>query len=118
LFFGLIQTTNHFADRRIEGVDRAVTEICHNQIVSQRPERGGASGRPTVNSTRRSNIRPGDAAILDEVAETLKSNTNVTVYVDGCCDAIGSEQYNLKLSQRRSEAVLVISSATASTLRG
>jgi OOP family OmpA-OmpF porin len=53
----------------------------------------------------KSNIRPGDAAVLDEVAETLKSNPNVTVYVDGYCDAIGSEQYNLKLSQRRAEAV-------------
>ena len=53
----------------------------------------------------KSNIRPGDAAILDEAAETLRANPNVTVYVDGYCDAIGSEEYNLKLSQRRSDAV-------------
>jgi OOP family OmpA-OmpF porin len=53
----------------------------------------------------KSKIRPGDAAILDEAADTLKSHANVTVYVDGYCDAIGSEEYNLKLSQRRGDAV-------------
>ena len=52
------------------------------------------------------NIRPGDAAILDEVATTLKSTPNVTVNVNGYCDAIGSEEYNLKLSDRRADAVV------------
>ena len=50
-------------------------------------------------------IRPGDAAVLDEAATTLKSHPNLTVNVNGYCDAIGSEEYNLKLSQRRANAV-------------
>lgn len=50
-------------------------------------------------------IRPGDAAILDEAAEVLERHPDVTVDVDGYCDAIGSEEYNLKLSRRRAEAV-------------
>ena len=29
----------------------------------------------------------------------------MAIYVDGYCDAIGSGEYNLKLSQRRAEAV-------------
>jgi hypothetical protein len=53
----------------------------------------------------KSRIRPGDAAILDEAADILKQHPNVTSYDDGYCDAIGSEEYNLKLSQRRAEAV-------------
>ena len=53
----------------------------------------------------KSTIRPGDAAILDEAGETLRANPNVTINVDGYCDAIGSEEYNLKLSQRRANAV-------------
>ena len=53
----------------------------------------------------KSNIRPGDAAILDEAAETLQSNSSVDIYVDGYCDAIGGEAYNLKLSQRRANSV-------------
>src|SRR5208283_5174671 len=54
----------------------------------------------------KSKIRPGDAAVLDEAATTLKANPNVTINVNGYCDAIGSEEYNLKLSDRRSNAVV------------
>ena len=43
--------------------------------------------------------------MLDEAAETLKSNPNTKVYVNGYCDAIGGRAYNLRLSQRRAEAV-------------
>jgi outer membrane protein OmpA-like peptidoglycan-associated protein len=50
-------------------------------------------------------IRPGDASTLDEAAEILNRNPDVNVNVDGYCDAIGSEEYNLKLSQRRADAV-------------
>jgi len=51
-------------------------------------------------------IRPGDAATLDEAAATLKANPGVAVAVNGYCDAIGSEEYNLRLSDRRAEAVV------------
>ena len=50
-------------------------------------------------------IRPVDRPVLDEAAETLKANPNVKVYVNGYCDAIGARAYNLRLSQRRAEAV-------------
>jgi len=50
-------------------------------------------------------IREVDRPVLDEAAETLKANPNVKVDVNGYCDAIGSEKYNLKRSQRRSESV-------------
>jgi OOP family OmpA-OmpF porin len=54
----------------------------------------------------KSNIRPGDAAVLDEAASTLKANPNVTVDVNGYCDAIGGVEYNLRLSDRRANAVV------------
>src|ERR1017187_6196897 len=54
----------------------------------------------------KSKIRPGDAAVLDEAASTLKANPNVTINVNSYCDAIGGEEYNLKLSDRRSDAVV------------
>jgi OOP family OmpA-OmpF porin len=53
----------------------------------------------------KSNIRAGDAAILDEAVGILQSHPDVNIYVDGYCDAIGSEEYNLKLSQRRADSV-------------
>jgi OOP family OmpA-OmpF porin len=54
----------------------------------------------------KSNIRPGDAAVLDEAAATLQANPNVTVNVNGHTDAIGTEEYNLGLSNRRADSVV------------
>ena len=53
----------------------------------------------------KADIRPEDEPVLDEAADTLKSKANVSVYVDGYCDAIGSDEYNQELSERRSAAV-------------
>ena len=50
--------------------------------------------------------RPADAAVLDEAATTMKVNPNVTVNVNGYCDAVGGDAYNLKLSDRRADAVV------------
>ena len=54
----------------------------------------------------KSKIRPGDAAVLDEAAATLKANPDVDIDVNGYCDAIGGVDYNLRLSDRRAEAVV------------
>jgi len=51
-------------------------------------------------------IRPDAEPILDEAADILKQNPNVAVEVNGYCDAIGTEGYNMKLSRRRSAAVV------------
>jgi OmpA-OmpF porin, OOP family len=54
----------------------------------------------------KSTIRPGDAAVLDEAAASLKANPNVTVNVNGYTDAIGTVEYNIGLSNRRADAVV------------
>jgi outer membrane protein OmpA-like peptidoglycan-associated protein len=54
----------------------------------------------------KSNIRPGAEAVLDEAAATLRAHPDLTVNVNGYCDAIGGAEYNLKLSDRRSNAVV------------
>lgn len=51
------------------------------------------------------NIRPDAVPILEEAAKTLKDESQLTVSVNGYTDAIGSAEYNLRLSQRRAEAV-------------
>jgi outer membrane protein OmpA-like peptidoglycan-associated protein len=53
----------------------------------------------------RYNIRPDAMPILDEAAEILSKHPDVTVDVNGYCDAIGTYRYNLKLSQRRAASV-------------
>jgi len=54
----------------------------------------------------KSKIRPVDTAVLDEAATTLKDNPNVKVDVNGYCDSIGGDAYNMKLSQKRAAAVV------------
>jgi OmpA-OmpF porin, OOP family len=51
------------------------------------------------------NIRPGDAAVLDEAITTLKAHPYVVINVNGYCDDIGDEEYNHTLSQYRGNAV-------------
>ncbi len=65
-------------------------------------------------------IRPDAARILDEAAETLKAELEVEVLIVGHTDSVGSEAYNLRLSQRRAQAVrdyLVRKGISASRLR-
>jgi len=50
-------------------------------------------------------IRRGDAAVLDEAVMTMKENPNAVINVNGYCDSIGSEVYNLRLSEYRGNAV-------------
>ena len=56
-------------------------------------------------SYNQSSIRPEDEPLLDEAADTLRAHPNVTIYVNGYCDAKGTDDYNKKLSQHRAEVV-------------
>jgi outer membrane protein OmpA-like peptidoglycan-associated protein/outer membrane protein W len=42
---------------------------------------------------------------LDKIVATLKNNPDYSVSIEGYTDAIGSEEYNLKLSERRAQSV-------------
>ena len=53
----------------------------------------------------KSEIKPEMMPILDQVAATVKQYDTTQVVVKGHTDSTGSESYNLKLSERRAEAV-------------
>ena len=53
----------------------------------------------------KSNVRPGDAKILDASATYLKSNPDQLVLIEGHCDERGTIEYNLALGERRASAV-------------
>lgn len=50
-------------------------------------------------------LRPEATAILDKAAEGLRRSPDVSVEVQGHTDDVGADDYNLKLSQRRADAV-------------
>jgi OOP family OmpA-OmpF porin len=56
-------------------------------------------------ATDSAKLRPESMAILDSAAATLKEWGEVKVEVAGHTDSVNSDAYNLKLSQRRAEAV-------------
>ena len=53
----------------------------------------------------KSTLRPKAKDTLNEIVESLKTYTDYSVRIEGYTDAIGTEAYNKKLSERRSKAV-------------
>lgn len=51
-------------------------------------------------------LRPESATALDELVKLLNENPNVTIELSAHCDYRGSEEYNIRLSQRRAESVV------------
>ncbi len=50
-------------------------------------------------------LLPGANRTIDQLAAFLSEHTDRSVLIEGHTDSIGSESYNLELSQRRAEAV-------------
>ena len=53
----------------------------------------------------RFDIRPESRPVLDEAISTLQENPEIQVSVQGHTDSRGTDEYNLKLSERRANAV-------------
>jgi len=53
----------------------------------------------------KADIRPDARPVLDEAIRILKEEGDISIVCAGYTDSIGSDAYNLKLSQRRAEAV-------------
>jgi outer membrane protein OmpA-like peptidoglycan-associated protein len=53
----------------------------------------------------RADLDPAAKAALAPILEELRRNTMLTIDLEGSTDAVGSADYNLKLSQRRVDAV-------------
>ncbi len=90
----------------LEVVDRPFSPLPPPPPPPTRPTRQKVVLRGIHFDFNKSRIRPGDAAVLDEDAVTLKANPNTSVFINGYCDAVGSEDYNLRLSDRRAQAVV------------
>ena len=51
-------------------------------------------------------LRPESMTALDELAQVLRENPNVTIEMASHTDRMGSDQYNLELSSRRARSVI------------
>lgn len=51
-------------------------------------------------------LRPESTEALDDLVKLLNENRNVTIELSAHCDYRGSEEYNIRLSQRRAESVV------------
>lgn len=68
----------------------------------------------------RFNLRPDALKILDAAVASLQANPNIQVTIEGHCDSIGTQQYNLALGDRRANAArdyLIMRGIAASRLR-
>ena len=54
----------------------------------------------------KASIRPDATPVLDEAVRTLRDQPDIDVRVEGYTDAIGSDAYNQRLSERRAKAVM------------
>ncbi len=54
----------------------------------------------------KSDVRPGDATILDANAAWMKDNPDYLILVEGHCDERGTNEYNLALGERRAKATM------------
>lgn len=57
--------------------------------------------------TNRATIKPASFALLNEVAQALRDNPKITVEIQGYTDSQGNDRVNLRLSQKRADAVRV-----------
>lgn len=68
----------------------------------------------------RFNLRPDALKILDEAIARLQANPTINVTIEGHCDSVGTQQYNLALGERRANSArdyLVSRGIAASRLR-
>jgi OmpA-OmpF porin, OOP family len=54
----------------------------------------------------KSTLLPSAYTVLDQLAESMKSNPDTRWRVEGHTDAVGSDSYNMDLSRRRAESVV------------
>ena len=90
--------------QRIEAEERLVREDSLAMVREETNNVRDLLARRVHFDFDRSNVRPDDAAILDEKLAVLQRNPNLRIQVTGHCDERGSDEYNLALGNRRALA--------------
>jgi OOP family OmpA-OmpF porin len=70
------------------------------------PPKGDIRLQGVTFATDSANLNPESDVVLDTTIASLKQYPNLVIEVRGYADSRGSQEYNLKLTQRRSESVM------------
>lgn len=81
-------------------VDQVVIDLRGINFKFDRPRKGESNIDPTLREPTSESI-----AILEQAADVLQRNPNVTVQVQGHTDSVGTDAYNMGLSDRRAQIV-------------
>ena len=95
-------------DRINEMIKKSIPKEVIKEVVVERPSKASSDKWVLigVNFDFNSSKLKGEAyPILYDAAKTLLRNPDIKVEIAGYCDYIGSDAYNIKLSQRRAETV-------------
>lgn len=90
----------------IKGVTRGVTGIIEELggKVTDREVRLELSA-DVLFDFNKSDIKPAAAETLSKVAQVIKNYGNAPVIIEGHTDSVGTDDYNLKLSESRAQSV-------------
>lgn len=95
----LILTENSFQDV-------AGHFLVKNLVMQQSSDQNIVYGENVYFDFDHSVIRPEARKVLDELATYLKKNNNVQVEIFAFADDLGSQEYNLNLTQKRGQSVV------------
>ena len=80
-------------------------EECQNGTCAAEPQKVIYTAAPTLFAFDSANLNTADKASLDKAAKQIKAEKPSKVLVKGYADTTGPADYNVKLSQRRADAV-------------
>ncbi len=93
-------------DKCINKRGSAANNGCPVELTEEAKATLGAYAKTIQFNTGKSSFKPGVTATLDKVAGVMKEFKEVKFNVEGHSDSVGNDANNLKLSQRRAQAVL------------
>lgn len=79
--------------------------VVEEPLAPESPASSVTGLQPVYFDFDRSEIRPGDAVVMQNNAAAIKGMSgSPTVTIEGHCDPVGTSEYNMALGMRRAEA--------------
>jgi outer membrane protein OmpA-like peptidoglycan-associated protein len=101
-----LQTTDQKAAQANTAAERAASDVSTlDQKFQNRNQFNTTDEKSVLFKFNSATLDPMYTDVLDEIANTLMQNPNAIVVLEGRTDSVGDKNYNVKLGERRIEAV-------------